>query len=268
MPRQSRYDAWSSADSYDLYMGRWSRQAASRFLDWLDMGAGLDWLEVGSGTGALTQAILARAGPASLVGVEPSAAFLEQARARVMDGRVRFVQGDAHALPVADGERDVVVSGLVLNFVPDRPTALAEMRRALRPGGTAAFYVWDYPGGGLGFLRAFWTAALALDPGAAELIEERRFPFCTMEGLVGLAEAAGLSGVSATALEFPTAFRDFDDFWRPFTLGAGPAPGYCAALAPEARERLREALAQGLPRAGDGSIRLKGRAWAVRGASG
>lgn len=185
----------------------------------------------------------------------------------MVDGPVRFVQGGAQALPVEDGERDVVVSGLVLNFVPDRATAFAEMRRAARPGGTVAFYVWDYPGGGLGFLRAFWTAALALDPGVAELTEDRRFPFCTVERLVGLAEAAGLSAVSSTALEFPTAFRDFDDFWRPFTLGAGPAPGYGAALSPEARERLREALAQSLPRAADGSIRLKGRAWAVRGVS-
>jgi hypothetical protein len=59
-------------------------------------------------------------------------------------------------------------------------------------------------------------------------------------------------------------FKDFDDYWRPFTLGTGPAPGYCASLAVDARERLREKLQASLPRAADGSIPLMARAWAVR----
>ena len=61
-------------------------------------------------------------------------------------------------------------------------------------------------------------------------------------------------------------FRDFDDYWRPFTLGGGPAPGYCASLlrgagAPEGE------VGASLP-AADGGIALKARAWAVRGVSG
>ncbi|MGH6622143.1 MAG: SAM-dependent methyltransferase, partial [Alphaproteobacteria bacterium] len=62
----------------------------------------------------------------------------------------------------------------------------------------------------------------------------------------------------------PTVFRDFDDFWRPFTLGAGPAPGYCASLDPDARERLRQRLSDTLPRRADGAIAFTARAWAVR----
>ena len=139
------------------------------------------------------------------------------------------------------------------------------MKRAARAGATVAFYVWDYPGGGVEFLQAFWTAAIALDPDAQDLAEDRRFAFCTSAGLTGLAEAAGLRSVEGTALEVPTVFRDFDDLWHPFTLGAGPAPGYCAKLDPDSRERLREVLSRGLPRAEDGSIPLKARAWAVRG---
>ena len=50
-----------------------------------------------------------------------------------------------------------LVSALTLNFVPDRAKALSEMKRVVRPGGAVAFYVWDYPGGGLEFLRNFWT---------------------------------------------------------------------------------------------------------------
>jgi hypothetical protein len=62
----------------------------------------------------------------------------------------------------------------------------------------------------------------------------------------------------------PTAFADFEDYWRPFTLGAGPAPGYCASLAPDARERLKTKLQDSLPRGADGSIQMKTRAGAVR----
>jgi len=58
MNETSRHDAWNAGDSYDAYMGRWSRQIAAKFLDWLDMEEKLDWLEVGCGTGALSESIL------------------------------------------------------------------------------------------------------------------------------------------------------------------------------------------------------------------
>lgn len=260
----ARHDAWQGGDSYDRYMGRWSRQIAPRFLNWLGAPAGSDWLEVGCGTGALTAAIVARCEPKSVVSIDPSAAFLAQARANVPDQRVELHVGDAQALQIGAGSKDVVVSGLVLNFVPDRRKALSEMKRVARPGGTIGFYVWDYPGGGVEFMRAFWNAAVALDPKASDLTEDKRFPFCTPDGLRQSANEAGLAPVELEAIEVPTVFRDFDDFWGPFTLGAGPAPGYCASLAPSARERLRTRLADTLPRQQDGTIHLSARAWAVK----
>jgi SAM-dependent methyltransferase len=264
MSDTSRHDAWQAGDSYDLYMGRWSRQIAPRFLEWLDVPAGLDWLEVGCGTGALSAAILSKCDPRSLISIDPSDGFLDRARARVVDERVEFRRGDAQALELEPASRDVAVSALVLNFVPDREKALAEMRRVVRPGGTVAFYVWDYPGGGIEFMRAFWNAATTLDPGARDLTESKRFPFCTMPDLLSLADRAGLTSVDGIAIEVPTVFKDFDDYWLPFTLGAGPAPGYCSSLGAEARERLRQALSDSLPRRGDGAIPLGARAWAIR----
>lgn len=265
MATSNRHDAWSSGDAYELYMGRWSRPIAARFVDWLGAPGGLSWLEIGSGTGALTETILARCDPREVLAVEPSAAFVALARERVPDLRVEFRLGDAAALATLPGaSRDVAVGGLVLNFIPEREAALAEMARIVRAGGTVGFYVWDYPGGGLGFLRAFWTAAVELDPDARDLTEDRRFPFCTRDGLRAIVLDAGLAEPEVTAIEEPAVFRDFEDFWRPFTLGAGPAPGYCASLSPEARERLRQKLSDGLPRTPDGSIPLGTRAWAVK----
>jgi SAM-dependent methyltransferase len=232
MAETSRHDAWQAGDSYDLYMGRWSRRIAPRFLDWLAAPDGLDWLEIGCGTGALSAAILARCAPRNLLAVDPSEGFVAKARANVPDARAEFRTGDAQALALPAASRHAIVSALVLNFVPDRAKALAEMKRVARPGAAVAFYVWDYPGGGMEMMRAFWTAATALDPRARDLTEDRRFPFCTADGLVGLAADAGLTSIECIAIEATTVFRDFEDFWRPFTLGAGPAPGYCASLDP------------------------------------
>ena len=174
---------------------------------------------------------------------------------------------NAEALGLETASRDVVVSALFLNFVPEKDKALAEMNRVARAGGTVGFYVWDYPGGGVEFMRAFWNAATALDRDALDLAEDRRFPYCTPDGLVDLAAKAGLTSVVCTPIEAPTRFKDFDDYWTPFTLGAGPAPGYCARLGPEARDRLRRKLYESLPRGEDGSIALKARAWAIKAAA-
>ena len=264
MSSASRHDAWSAGDSYDGYMGRWSRQIAPRFLDWLDAPEQLDWLDVGCGTGALSAAIVARCNPRSLIAIDPSDGFIATARRNVSDQRVEFRIADAQSLPIGSGSRNAIASALALNFVPDRDRALNEIRRVARPGATIGFYVWDYPGGGLEFVRAFWNAATALDEAARDLTEDRRFPFCTPDGLHALVARAGLASIDCTAIEIPTVFKDFADYWLPFTSGGGPAPGYCKSLASEALQRLRERLEATLPRRGDGSIALSARAWAVK----
>jgi SAM-dependent methyltransferase len=263
----ARHDEWHASDNYDAYMGRWSREVAPRFLRWLDVPPGRDWLEVGCGTGALSAAVLARCAPRTLLSIDASNAFIATASIRLPDARAAFRVGDAQALPAADGSCDAVVSGLVLNFVPDRIRAVAEMRRVVRPGGLVGFYVWDYAGGGMQFMRAFWRAAVALDPDAADLSEGKRFPFCTPDGLVDLTKRGGFGEVELIPIEVPTVFRDFDDFWQPFTLGTGPAPGYCMALAPAARQRLKEKLRIKLAPNADGPISLTARAWALKAAA-
>lgn len=264
MAETSRHDAWQGGDSYEAYMGRWSRQIAPRFLDWLGARTGMEWLEVGCGTGALSAAILAQAQPSSLISIDSSEDFVKKARANFPDRRAEFRVGDAQALSLEADSRDIAVAALMLNFVPDRKRMLAEMKRVTRPGGTVGLYVWDYPNGGLEFVRAFWKAATTLDPSAQEFDEQKRFSYCTPDGLTELAESVGLASVESTAIELPTVFRDFDDYWRPFTLGAGPAPGYCAKLDPVARQRLKEKLERDLPCHKNGSIHFKMRAWAIK----
>ncbi len=59
MTSTARHDTWSAGEHYERYMGRWSRQIATRYLDWLDAPRDAAWLDLGCGTGALTQTILA-----------------------------------------------------------------------------------------------------------------------------------------------------------------------------------------------------------------
>lgn len=261
--RQAR-DVWAVGAAYEAYVGRWSRLVARELLRWLGVPARSRWLDVGCGTGTLVETIVAHAAPRGVLGIDRSRGFVAHARARVTDALTAFQVGDAQALAVADDTFDAVVSGLVLNFVPEPERMVAEMVRAGRPGSAIALYVWDYAGG-MELMRTFWSAARALEPAAATLDEAVRFPGCAPAPLEALFRAAGLSGVATRAIDVRTRFRDFDDYWSPFLGGQGPAPAYAMALPEGRRAALREAIRAALPVASDGSIPLTARAWAVRG---
>jgi SAM-dependent methyltransferase len=260
---QSKGDGWLTGDAYEAYMGRWSRPLARVFVEWLAPRPSINWLEVGCGTGALTAAICDLGEPASIVACDPSAPFIEYARQSVPDARASFVMAGAEALPRRDGGFDAIVSGLALNFLPDAGQAVASLRERLRPGGTVAAYVWDYAEG-MAFLRVFWDEAMREDPRAAALDEGQRFPLCRPAALGSLFRAAGLAQVDTHALEIPTDFATFDDYWTPFLRGTGPAPSYVASLDPASRESLRERLRRRLQSGTDGPIHLRARAWAAR----
>jgi len=257
-------DNWANGDMYGQYIGRWSRLVAREFLNWLAVPAGGQWLDVGCGTGALSQTILQLAEPAQIKGIDRSEGFVNSAKERVQDNRVRFEVGDAEALTDAPKMFDAVVSGLVLNFIPHPERALAEMTRVTRPGGVTAVYVWDYAEG-MQLIRHFFDAAIELEPNAVEHDEGPRFPICRPDGLLQLFEASGLRNVEVHPIEVPTVFRDFDDYWSPFLAGQGPAPSYAMSLSEERRTLLRERIRTSLPYESDGSISLIARAWAARG---
>jgi SAM-dependent methyltransferase len=232
------------------------------FLSWLKIPAGRRWLDVGCGTGALCATIVDRCSPSSVAGVEPSEGFLTTAKENLA-GRAALHQGSATAIPLDDASVDVAVSGLVLNFVPDPPAALLEMARVTSKGGTIAAYVWDYAAR-MELMRFFWDAAVELDPEAAKLDEGARFPLCRPEALERLFAGAELQEVDVKPIDISTSFSDFDDYWRPFLGGQGPAPAYAMSLGETARARLRDRIRERLPTEANGSIPLTARAWAAR----
>jgi SAM-dependent methyltransferase len=258
-------ESWAGADAYEAFVGRLSRRVAPVFLDWLAVEPDRRWLDLGCGTGALSATILARSSPAAVTGVDPSSAFLSAARASVGDPRAAFVEGSATAIPLPDTSVDAAVAGLVLNFVSDVSTALAELRRVVAPAGTVGAYVWDYAER-MEPIRRFFDAAIAeRAPGASEADEGARFALCRPGPLGQAFEAAGFADVAVRPIEVEADYADFDAFWAPFLSGVGAAPKYLVELGAPTQERIRERLRASVPTRPDRSIRLVARAWAVRG---
>lgn len=370
-------DMWAAAGDYESFMGEWSRRVAERFLDDLHVPAGARWLDVGCGVGTLTATILRRSAPRSVVGVDPSTAFLAKARAdlalpslrpaadsgeeasagrgeggarpqthgpaaatRLLPGLlptastrsvgatleeavpsavrqpvpptpnrtaphsldpagpdVRLVLGRAQQLPFAEATFDVVVSGLVLNFLPDPARGLAEMLRVARPGGTVATYVWDYDHPDFPLTR-FWAAAETgaaasgsrqprarraepsrpprgrrgqapeVKPGRSSARSQDRAPgdergrwaVCSPAGLAALAAHSRLREPRVHTITVTRRYGSAGSLWEGFLLGVGPSGAWASGLSPTERERVRERFLSGLPVAPDGSVILTARA--------
>lgn len=257
-------DIFGDSDAYERFMGRWSRLVAPEFVGWLDRPAGLRWLDVGCGTGALTSAVVAGAAPSEVLAVDPSPAFVEAARRNLAAAPVTVRLASADALPADDGSMDLVVSGLVLNFLPDVATALREQVRVARPGGTVAGFVWDYAEG-MQPLHHFWEAVAAADPDDAGLDEAARFPVCRPDALHAAWEVAGLEAVTLGTLVASRRFASFAEVWSPFLGGQGAAGGYLAGVDADHRSRVADEFRARLAAADDGSVTLSARAWSVTG---
>ena len=247
-----------AAEAYDRFMGRYSRLLSPQMAGLADVRPGQRVVDVGCGPGALTEVLVERVGPASVVAVDPSASFVSAARLRFPDVDVR--EASAEHLPFADGAFDAAVAQLVVHFMADPVAGLAEMRRVTRPGGVVAACVWDHAGG-KGPLSAFWSAALELDPGVAD---ESRLAGAREGHLAELFDAAGLSDIESSVLSADLDHVTFEAWWAPFTGGVGPAGSYVAGLAPDRQAALRERCRAAL---GPGPFTIVARAWAARGRS-
>ena len=257
-------EAWDSGHAYEQYVGRWSRKVAPEFLRWLALPRGLAWADIGCGTGALASLILARCEPSVVRGIDSSDDFVSLARRHIKDPRASFDSGDATHLPWNLGSFDATVSGLVLNFVPDHDAMVREMMRVTKPGGVVAAYVWDYAGG-MQMMRLFWDAAIAASPNDAKLDQAERFPLCQAKPLQALFEKMGAKSVEVSAIDIPTVFQDFNDYWGPFLGRVGAAPAYLASVSGEVLEQIRLQLERRLVAAPGKRIELSARAWAVKG---
>ena len=255
---------WSGAEDYDRLMGRWSRNLAPLLIEFASVQDGDKVLEVGCGTGSLTRALLEHLPKSEVVGMDPSAPYIEYLGQQLTNPRLVLEVGDAQELPYENDSFDACLSLLVFNFIPDARKAVAEMSRVTRPGGKVAVAVWDY-GQGMEMLRILWDTAVALDP-AAEARHERNMPYCQKGELSSLWDETGFQQVEETTLTITTKFGSFEDYWAPFLSGVGPSGSYVSRLPADKQQALRNEIRHNLPSGtGDGSISLKASAWAADG---
>lgn len=244
------------AESYDRFMGRYSVPLAPRFAEFAGVADGQRVLDVGCGPGALTAELVSRLGASAVSAVDPSEPFVAAAQARHAGVEVHLAP--AEQLPFADRGFDGALAQLVVHFMADPVRGLGEMARVTRRGGVVAACVWDHAGGG-GPLSGFWTAARDLDP---DVEDESRLAGARRGHLGELFREAGLHEVEEASLSVTVEHASFDEWWEPFTLGAGPAGAYLSRLDAEGRARLRERCREALP---DGRLTVTARAWAARG---
>jgi SAM-dependent methyltransferase len=254
----------TDGEAYERFMGRWSRRLAPVFLDFVGVQDGQSVLDVGSGTGSVAGAVLSTRQTSRVMGIDASADYIARAGERLQSERVTFEQGDAQRLRFPRASFDRTVSLLVLNFIPDAAAALHEMIRVTKPGGVVAAAVWDY-GNGMEMLRFFWDEAIALDP-SSDGRHERHMPFSRQGELTRLWREGGLTDVHEVPLTIPLDFAAFDDYWKSFLGGQGPAGAYVSALPDDHRSQLEHRLrARLIGMAEDRRIHLNARAWAVKG---
>jgi SAM-dependent methyltransferase len=225
---------------------------------------GATWVDVGCGTGELTGAILRMATPNRVISLDPSDGYLAHARSSITDPRVDFRRGTDQDVRLLGLAADAIVSGLVLNFVPDAVGALRAAAEVTTTRGLIGAYVWDYADQ-MALLRHFWDAAVEEDPGARSKDEGVRFPLCVAGALKSTFLTAGLSSVVERPIDVTDTFANFEEYWAPFLSGEAPAPGYLASLPVDRQAKVKELVRARLPINDDGSITLICRAWGARG---
>lgn len=238
-----------TGDAYDFFMGRWSRRLAPALAETAGIAAGHRVLDVGCGPGALTGVLVDLVGPGSVAAGDPSPPFVSACAERHPGVDVRLAS--AEDLPWPDHAFDVVLAQLVLNFVPDRGAAAAEMMRVLRPGGTVATAVWDYAEG-MELLRHFWDSARAIRPDAPD--EAHPAALGGKGELAGFRTGAGFVAVTEGTLRVEATYAGADEVWRGFLAGVGPAGAWCLSLPDDEREALRREFLGRLP--GSGPVTL------------
>ena len=246
--------------AYERYMGKWSQLAGELFLDWLTPESGLRWLDVGCGNGAFTEMLVERCAPVSVQAIDPSEGQLAFARTRPASRIAQFRQGDAMAQPFPNDTFDAAVMPLVIFFVSDPATGVAEMARVVCPGGTVSAYAWDMPGGGFPYetlhveMRGLGISVpVPPSPGASRI-----------DAMHDLWTGRGLDFVETREITVQRTFADFDDYWT--TILTGPSVGpRLAAMASEDIAVLNTRMRARLPADANGGITYSARANAVKG---
>jgi ubiquinone/menaquinone biosynthesis C-methylase UbiE len=196
-------------------------------------------LDVACGTGIVARLAAAQVGSTGhVVGLDANEPMLAVARAQPapIGAQIEWRQGDATRLPFPDEQFDRVLCQHGLQYVPDRTTALREMRRVLAADGQLAVSTFSHSIGYQIFER---TAAKFVGEKAAAVMREP-FALSDLDELSRLINIAELSIVQTHTKTLPAHFAAAGDFIE-YQLG-GRLANAVSTLSPDARTALVAAL--------------------------
>jgi SAM-dependent methyltransferase len=202
--RDFEHAGWGNdavAISYHRHLGDVTSGCIPELLRAANVQVGDRVLDVACGAGYVAAAAHDRG--AEAVGVDFSAAQVRLAEQTYPN--IRFVEGDAEALPFADGEFDVVLNAFGLPHIPNADKATAEAYRVLKPTGRFAYASWCEAAKCIGFsmvydaIRAHGSLDVGLPPGP------NFFGYGDLKYASGMLGRAGFTDVSET--EVPLVWR-------------------------------------------------------------
>jgi SAM-dependent methyltransferase len=204
-------EGWSQrVGGYHDFFAPITTRAIEPLLDAAEVGPGSAVLDVATGPGYAAAAAVARGAQAT--GVDMAAEMVELASR--LSPKARFVRGDAERLPFEDGSFDAVVANFAILHVGRPELAAAEFARVLRPGGRAAFTVWDAPERSR--LLGLFVDAVA-EAGASPLPEIPTGPdffrFAAEDECLRLLGKAGLAEARTETVEFSHRLSGAQELW-------------------------------------------------------
>ena len=252
--------SYTDGAAYERTVGKWSRLAEERFIEWLAPSPNLNWIDVGCGNGAFTELVVQRCAPRSIIGLDPAEAQLAYGRSRPASRAANFQKGDAMSMPLPDASFDAAVMALVIFFLSDPPKGVSEMVRVVKPGGLVAAYAWDMMNGGFPF-NGIQTRMreMGIAPTYPPSIEVSR-----VDALRRLWVAAGLQAVETIEYTVQRIYDDFEDLWAVSTLTASVAPKFNAMAGADV-EVLKARMRACSPPDGSGRITCSARVTAIKG---
>lgn len=202
--RDFEHAGWGNeavAISYHRHLGEVTSGCIPELIRAASLKVGDKALDVACGAGYVAAA--ARHRGAEAVGVDFSAAQVRLAEQTYPD--IRFIEGDAEALPFSDGEFDAVLNAFGLPHLPNPDKAMAETYRVLKPAGRFAYASWCDATKCIGFsmvydaIRAHGSLDVGLPPGP------NFFNYGDLNYATEMLSRAGFTNVSAT--EVPLVWR-------------------------------------------------------------
>ncbi|MBL9199701.1 MAG: class I SAM-dependent methyltransferase [Opitutaceae bacterium] len=225
---------WESGDFGEI--AKTIMPCAEEFMARLPLRPGIRVLDVACGSGNL--AVIAARGGCTTSGVDIAANLVAQAKARAAEERlaIAFTEGDAEALPYADGSFDAVVTMYGAMFAPRPEVVAAELHRVVKPGGFVAMANWT-PEGFIGKMFEVFKAHLPPAPagvpstmlwGSGEVVRDRLKAFADVRCVRRIA-----------AMRYPFSPADTVEFFRRYY---GPTGKAFEMLTPERQSALRRDL--------------------------